>query len=96
MQTLIVYLIVTIASIYAAWLFMPQGVRRWLIGRFIAVTPSSQRARFARLRAGAESVGCNSCKGCESAAPVVASVKPIQLHRRKANGAALKKSGDEA
>ena len=82
MQTFIAYFIVTIALVYAGWLFMPQGARRWLIALFIAVVPSSQRARFARLQSGVESVGCNTCKGCETDAPAGTTVKTIQLHRR--------------
>ena len=82
MQTLIAYFIVAIALAYAGWLFMPQGVRRWLIARFIALVPTSQRARFARLQTGAESVGCSTCKGCATDAPAASTVKTIQLHRR--------------
>ena len=82
MQTFIAYFIVAIALVYSGWLFMPQGARRWLIARLIAVVPSSQRARFARLQSGPESVGCNTCKGCATDAPVASTVKTIQLHRR--------------
>ncbi len=82
MQTLITYLIVAIAILYAGWLFMPQVLRRWLIARLIEIAPSSQRARLARLQSGAESVGCSSCKGCATDAPPSAPVKTIQVHRR--------------
>jgi hypothetical protein len=82
MQTLIAYFIVAIALAYAAWLFMPQGIRRWLIAHFIALVPPSRRARFARLQTGAESVGCNTCKGCATDAPAASTVKTIRLHRR--------------
>ena len=82
MQALIAYFIVAIALAYAGWLFMPQGVRRWLIARLIAIVPSSQRARFARLQTGAESVGCSTCKGCATDVPAASTVKTIQLHRR--------------
>jgi hypothetical protein len=82
MQTFIAYLIVTIALIYAIWLFTPQGARRWLIGRLIAAAPSSQRARFARLQSGVENAGCHSCKGCETDADAGTKVKTIPLHRR--------------
>ncbi|HEX9450726.1 MAG TPA: hypothetical protein VF934_04870 [Burkholderiales bacterium] len=82
MQTLIAYFIVAVAIAYAVWLFMPQGIRRWLISRLIAVVPSSQRVRFARLQSGAESVGCSTCKGCATDAPAASPVKTIQLHRR--------------
>jgi hypothetical protein len=82
MQTLIAYFIVAIAILYAGWLFMPQAMRRWLIARLVAVAPSSQRARFARLQTGAETVGCSTCKGCATDAPADSPVKTIQLHRR--------------
>ncbi len=86
MQALIAYFIVAVAMVYAAWLFMPQALRGHLIARFIAFVPASQQARFARLRSGAESVGCSSCKGCastaSSSAPPAAQTKTIQLHRR--------------
>ena len=82
MQTLIAYFIVAIAIFYAGWLFMPQALRRWLIARLITLVPASQRARFARLQSGAETVGCSTCKGCATDAPPSAPVKTIQLHRR--------------
>jgi len=81
-QTFIAYFIVALALAYAGWMFMPQGARRWLIGRVIAVMPSSQRARFARLQSGVEIAGCNSCKGCEADVPAGTTVKTIQLRRR--------------
>ena len=82
MQTLIAYFLVAIAIIYAGWLFMPQALRSWLIARLITLAPASQRARFARLQSGAETVGCSTCKGCATDAPPSAPVKTIQLHRR--------------
>jgi hypothetical protein len=82
MQTVIAYSIVAIALVYAAWLFMPQALRRWVIGVLIEAVPLSQRARFARLQSGAESVGCNTCKGCATDAPAASAVKTIRLHRR--------------
>lgn len=82
MQTLIAYFIVALAIVYAAWLFMPQALRRWLIARLITVAPSSQRARLARLQADTESVGCSTCKGCATDAQAASPVKTIQLHRR--------------
>jgi len=82
MQTLVAYFIVAIAIIYAGWLFMPIGMRRWLIARLITLAPSSQRARLARLQADAESVGCSTCKGCAADAQEASPVKKIQLRRR--------------
>lgn len=82
MQTLIAYFIVAIAILYAGWLFMPQALRRWLIARLITLVPASQRARFARLQSGAESVGCSTCKGCATDEQAASPVKTIRLHRR--------------
>lgn len=82
MQTLITYSIVAIAIIYAIWLFMPQAARRWLLARLVTIAPRSQRDRLARLQADAESVGCSTCKGCETDAKAASTVKPIRLHRR--------------
>ena len=82
MQALIAYFIVAMAMLFAGWLFMPQGMRRWLIARLIAHAPASRQARFARLQSGAESVGCSSCKGCAANAPSAVPAKAIQLHRR--------------
>jgi hypothetical protein len=83
MQTLIAYLIVTIAMLYALWLFMPQAGRRWLMSFLVHFAPSSQAARLARLHAKIGSVGCSTCKGCETDTPAaVPQVKTIHLHRR--------------
>jgi len=82
MQSVIAHSIVAIAIMYVAWLFMPQAMRRWVISRLIAVVPAAQRARFARLSSGAESVGCSTCKGCATDAPAASTVKTIQLRRR--------------
>ena len=81
MQTLLAYFIVAIALIYAAWLFMPNAARRWLIGRLARVASPSQRARLASLQASAENAGCSTCKGCETDAKDN-SVRPIRLHRQ--------------
>ena len=84
MQTLIAYFIVAIALIYAAWLFMPNAARRWLIGRLARVASPSQRARLASLQASAENAGCSTCKGCETDAKQqgTSTVTPIRLHRQ--------------
>lgn len=67
MQSLIVFLIVAVATAYATWQLAPQALRRWLIGRLRAVAPS-RGAWLSRLEASAESGGCGSCKGCAGAA----------------------------
>ena len=82
MQALIAYSIVAAAVIYAAWLFMPRTLRRWLIDRLIGVAPSSQRARLARLQADTASAGCSTCKGCAADEASATPAKTIQLHRR--------------
>jgi hypothetical protein len=86
MQGLIVSLIVTAATAYAAWLLMPQSTRRWLIGRLMAIAPS-RRAWLARLEAGAETGGCSSCKGCsaDSRASSALGQAKIELRRRVRN-----------
>jgi hypothetical protein len=62
-QSLIVYIIVAAAALTAAWQFMPQFMRRWLVRRLAAIAPS-QRGLLERLEAKAERSGCSSCKGC--------------------------------
>ncbi len=82
MQSLIAHLIVTVALLYAAWLFMPRAGRGWLIAIMIAILPASQRARFERFRSNAQSAGCSTCKGCATDEPATPAFKPIRLHRR--------------
>ena len=82
MQTFVAYFIVAIALIYAAWLFMPNAARRWLISRLAMVASASQRVRLARLQASAENAGCSTCKGCETDAKPTSTVRPIRLHRQ--------------
>ena len=83
MQTFVVYLIVSIALLYALWLFLPMAARRMLAGWLLRFAPASQRARLARLQANAGSAGCSTCQGCASDdAPTATPVKTIQLHRR--------------
>ena len=48
MQNLVAYLIVTIAVVYAAWLFMPQAARRWLVTRIALLPLTLHLARQAR------------------------------------------------
>jgi hypothetical protein len=81
MQSFVAYLILSIALLYAIWLFCPQVARRWLLVHLVQCLPSSQRERFARLPADVGGSGCSTCKGCASeAAP--SSIKVIELHRR--------------
>ena len=61
MQVVAVSLIVAVAAAYAAWLLMPQNVRRWLIDELMVIAPS-HRAWLVRLQANAENSGCSSCK----------------------------------
>ena len=63
MQMLLVSMIVAVAGGYAGWLLMPQGLRRLLIDRLMAIAPS-RRAWLARLASNAENGGCSSCRGC--------------------------------
>jgi len=81
MQNAIAYAIVTLALLYAAWLFMPAAARRWLIACLVHAGPASQRPRLERLQDNVGAPGCSSCKGCETEAKPDPLVKPIQLHR---------------
>jgi hypothetical protein len=83
MQAIVAYLIVVIAAFYAAWLLMPQGLRRRLIDRLGRIAPS-KRAWLERASADGAGTGCSTCKGCEdesgrSASPGQAK---IEIHRR--------------
>jgi hypothetical protein len=83
MQAFVAYFIVAIAALYAAWLLMPQGLRRRLINRLGRIAPS-KRAWLERGSADGAGTGCSTCKGCEeesgrSAPPGEAK---IEIHRR--------------
>ncbi len=83
MQALIAYLIVAIALIYAAWLLMPQALRRWFVASLGAVVPASGQKWIARLESASEETGCTTCKACatddKSSVP---QVKTVEFHRR--------------
>jgi hypothetical protein len=83
MQGVFVFLIVAAAAGYAAWLFLPQVARRWLIRGLMAVVPS-RRAALARLVENAENAGCSSCKGCATdvSPPVTSGQARIVVHPR--------------
>ena len=83
MQIIIVSVIVAAAAGYAAWQLMPQSMRHWLIGRLMVVAPS-HRAWFARLEAGADNSGCDTCGGCavEEKSLVSPGQSKIKVHRR--------------
>ena len=87
MQGPMVFLIVAAAAGYAGWLLMPQGMRRWLVRRLMAVAPS-RSTWLARLEANAEAGGCSSCKGCAAGGrpPVRPGPARIELHRRSRQG----------
>ncbi len=83
MQGLVVAFIVAAAAVYAAWQLMPQRMRSWLVGRMMAVAPSS-RAWLTRLEADSEAGGCRSCKGCatDRQPPSPPGPAKIEVHRR--------------
>lgn len=81
MQSVVTYLIVAIALLYALWLFAPTAARRWLIARIAAIGPQALRARLARYQAQSQTAGCSSCQGCETGAKTDTDVKPIRMHR---------------
>lgn len=83
MQAFIAYLIVAAALIYAAWLLMPQVLRRWCVARLKTVVPASRGGWIARLESASGETGCTTCKACatdeKSSAP---EIKTVQFHRR--------------
>ncbi|HYJ17544.1 MAG TPA: hypothetical protein VEW72_00075 [Burkholderiales bacterium] len=83
MQALITYLIVATAMVYAAWLLMPQALRRRLVAYLKSVVPASRQKWIARLERASEETGCTTCKACatdeKSLAP---QIKTVEFHRR--------------
>ena len=81
-QTLIVSLLVSLCSVYAAWTLMPAAARRalatWLLGFNLPQPLAKPLAKAA-----APGTACG-CSGCDRAAPAVASkaVYTVQIHRR--------------
>ncbi len=82
MQTLIAYLIVFVALLYALWLLLPHAVFSRLTALLIHIVPPSQRSRFAHLQASAQSAGCSTCKGCATDAKASPARDSVRLHRR--------------
>ncbi|HEY5928841.1 MAG TPA: hypothetical protein VIU02_00885 [Burkholderiales bacterium] len=83
MQALITYLIVAAASAYAAWLLMPQALRRWLVANLKSVVPASRQKWIARLERASEETGCTTCKACatDEKSPTPG-IKTVEFHRR--------------
>jgi hypothetical protein len=81
MQSVVAYLIVAIALVYAVWLFAPVAARRWLIARIALFVPLALRTRLDGVQAKSESAGCSTCQGCETGEKAATTVKPIRLHR---------------
>jgi len=80
MQALIVYAIVAVAAVYAAWLLMPAALRRRMLAWLGRIVPAGMQPLLARLDA--EDTGCSSCKGCASDAKAPVDARPIELRRR--------------
>jgi hypothetical protein len=80
-QAFIAYLIVAAALVYAAWLLMPQALRRWFVGCLKVMVPVSRREWITRLEKAGEEAGCTTCKACatdeKSSAP-----QTVEFHRR--------------
>jgi hypothetical protein len=82
MQALVAYLVVAGATTYAAWLLMPQALRRRIVAGLTRLAPS--HAAFLKgLETKAECGGCSSCKGCEVGTQPAPS-HPLEPTRRQA------------
>ena len=60
-QTVIVFVLVTWAAVYAAWHFMSAGRRRKILQ---AIAPLLGRKMAASAQSSGAS-GCHSCRGCK-------------------------------
>lgn len=80
MQTLIVYAIVAVAAVYAAWLLMPASLRRRVLAWLRRTAPSGAQSLLARLDA--EDAGCSTCRGCAADAKSTGTARTIELRRR--------------
>ena len=80
MQALIVYAIVAVAAVYAAWLLMPASMRRRVLAWLRRFAPA--RAQPLLVRLDAEDTGCSSCKGCAPDTNAPGDARIIELRRR--------------
>ncbi|KAF1043819.1 DUF6587 family protein [Xylophilus sp.] len=86
-QELIVALIVVLAVAYAAWHWMPQGLRRRLAGGIAGGSrrlgaSDAQAERIAQAVGAAGGCGsCDSCNACGPASPdAPAAERPLRRH----------------
>ena len=81
-QLLIVILLVTFCSLYAAWALMPAVVRRFVAQRLIRL-PLGQTLKAPLVRAATTSSGCD-CSGCDKVIDVKnkGEAQPIRFHAR--------------
>lgn len=86
MQALIAYSVVAAAATYAAWILMPQQLRRWLASRLCTVVPVARRGWMARLEKAGHESGCSTCKGCAAdVTPAATQMRVVEIHRRRRN-----------
>lgn len=81
MQDLIVALIVTACTVYAAWVLMPSVLRRTLALRLQRWPWPAFVARRVH-RATLAPTGCDCDAGCDAKAAQPAQAQPIRFHRR--------------
>ena len=81
MQELIVAIIVTACTGYAAWSLMPSALRRAIAQRLQHGPWPEPIARSLR-RAALAPTGCGCDAGCETKAAKPTAAQPIHVHRR--------------
>lgn len=82
LQALIVILLVSGSSVYAAWTLMPAAARRYIsTGLLRLPLPGIVAAPLAKAAAPGTACGCS---GCDRAVPaaVIDSEKPLRFHPR--------------
>jgi hypothetical protein len=80
MQALIVYAIVAVAAVYAAWLLMPAPVGRRVLAWLRRFAPAGAQPLLARMDA--EDAGCGTFKGCATDAKAPRDARIIEMRRR--------------
>ena len=85
-QSLIVALIVTACSVYAAWTLMPSAARRTAAGWMLKLPlPSVLAAPFERAARAASGCGCDGCDRSElkpTAGGAPNAARPLTFHPR--------------
>ena len=82
-QLLIVFLLVSACSLYAAWVVMPSVARRFVARRLLRL-PLGQTLKAPLSRAASASSGCD-CSGCDKVVDAkreAPATQPIRFHAR--------------